>query len=249
MRTLGQVSADTRYRLAADAFSTVAAYYAEIAAYLNQIGDNSLPQAPGDGAREGRRPAVRREPAPAGGVLPRDDAPLRHARRRDAAPRLAADVQQPARPRRRLPDRGGLHGPDGGHHQAHRPGRRRVGARSWSRPTGGRWTRTPSRRSAASWASTASWTARPRARSRPTRTRRSSRPASRRRRAGSSSPRPASSCSPCRRRRPRACATTASRTSTSSASAAACSSRRSTPSTSTAASSRSSPGATRPWAS
>ncbi len=44
MRTLGQVSADTRYRLAADAFSTVAAYYAEIAAYLNQIGGNSYPK-------------------------------------------------------------------------------------------------------------------------------------------------------------------------------------------------------------
>ncbi len=44
MRTLGQVSAETRYRLAADAFSTVAAYYAEIAAYLNQIGGNSYPK-------------------------------------------------------------------------------------------------------------------------------------------------------------------------------------------------------------
>jgi phosphoribosylaminoimidazolecarboxamide formyltransferase / IMP cyclohydrolase len=44
MRTLGQVSADTRYRLSADAFSTVAAYYAEIAAYLNQIGGNAYPK-------------------------------------------------------------------------------------------------------------------------------------------------------------------------------------------------------------
>ena len=44
LRTLGQVSADTRYRLAADAFSTVAAYYAEIAAYLNQISNNVHPQ-------------------------------------------------------------------------------------------------------------------------------------------------------------------------------------------------------------
>ena len=43
LRTLGQVSADTRYRLAADAFSTVAAYYAEIAAYLNQISNNVYP--------------------------------------------------------------------------------------------------------------------------------------------------------------------------------------------------------------
>ena len=44
LRTLGQVSADTRYRLAADAYSTVAAYYAEIAAYLNQISNNNFPQ-------------------------------------------------------------------------------------------------------------------------------------------------------------------------------------------------------------
>jgi phosphoribosylaminoimidazolecarboxamide formyltransferase / IMP cyclohydrolase len=43
LRTLGQVSADTRYRLAADAYSTVAAYYAEIAAYLNQISGNVHP--------------------------------------------------------------------------------------------------------------------------------------------------------------------------------------------------------------
>lgn len=43
MRSLGQVSADTRYRLAADAYGTVAAYYAEIAAYLNQISGNAFP--------------------------------------------------------------------------------------------------------------------------------------------------------------------------------------------------------------
>lgn len=43
LRSLGQVSADTRYRLAADAYSTVAAYYAEIAAYLNQISNNNYP--------------------------------------------------------------------------------------------------------------------------------------------------------------------------------------------------------------
>src|SRR4029079_5854942 len=42
-KTLGQVSADTRYRLAAEAFSVVAAYYAEIAAYLNQISNNTYP--------------------------------------------------------------------------------------------------------------------------------------------------------------------------------------------------------------
>ncbi|MHB8960407.1 MAG: bifunctional phosphoribosylaminoimidazolecarboxamide formyltransferase/IMP cyclohydrolase, partial [Candidatus Limnocylindrales bacterium] len=43
LRSLGQVSADSRYRLAADAYSAVAAYYAEIAAYLNQISNNNFP--------------------------------------------------------------------------------------------------------------------------------------------------------------------------------------------------------------
>jgi phosphoribosylaminoimidazolecarboxamide formyltransferase/IMP cyclohydrolase len=43
LRSLGQVSADTRYRLAADAFGTIAAYFAEIAAYLNQISNNLYP--------------------------------------------------------------------------------------------------------------------------------------------------------------------------------------------------------------
>ena len=42
--SLGLVSAETRYRLAADAFSTVAAYYAEIAAYFNQNSNNLYPQ-------------------------------------------------------------------------------------------------------------------------------------------------------------------------------------------------------------
>ena len=37
LRTLGQVSAETRHRLAAEAFGAVAAYFAEIAAYLNQV--------------------------------------------------------------------------------------------------------------------------------------------------------------------------------------------------------------------
>ena len=43
MREFGQVSAETRARLAAEAFSTVAAYHAEIAAYLNQISGNLFP--------------------------------------------------------------------------------------------------------------------------------------------------------------------------------------------------------------
>jgi phosphoribosylaminoimidazolecarboxamide formyltransferase/IMP cyclohydrolase len=44
LRELGQVSAETRARLAAEAFSTVAAYHAEIAAYLNQISGTLFPR-------------------------------------------------------------------------------------------------------------------------------------------------------------------------------------------------------------
>ena len=44
LRELGVVSAETRARLAAEAFSTVAAYHAEIAAYLNQISGNTFPR-------------------------------------------------------------------------------------------------------------------------------------------------------------------------------------------------------------
>ena len=134
--------------------------------------EQRLPAAARARAREGDRAAVRREPAPARGVLPRDDPPQRDDRGLHPAPGRAADVQQPAGPRRRLPDRGRLHGADGGHHQAHRPGRDRVRRRSWSTPTSARSTPTPCRRSAASSASTASSTARPLPRSPRTRTRR-----------------------------------------------------------------------------
>jgi phosphoribosylaminoimidazolecarboxamide formyltransferase/IMP cyclohydrolase len=44
IRERGQVSAETRATLAAEAFSTVAAYHAEIAAYLNQITGNIFPR-------------------------------------------------------------------------------------------------------------------------------------------------------------------------------------------------------------
>ena len=44
IRELGRVSAETRAQLAAEAFSTVAAYHAEIAAYLNQISGNHYPR-------------------------------------------------------------------------------------------------------------------------------------------------------------------------------------------------------------
>ncbi len=44
IRELGGVSPETRGQLAAEAFSTVAAYHAEIAAYLNQISSNTFPR-------------------------------------------------------------------------------------------------------------------------------------------------------------------------------------------------------------
>jgi len=44
LREHGLVSAETRAQLAAEAFSTVAAYHAEIAAYLNQISGNTFPR-------------------------------------------------------------------------------------------------------------------------------------------------------------------------------------------------------------
>ncbi|MBA2372962.1 MAG: bifunctional phosphoribosylaminoimidazolecarboxamide formyltransferase/IMP cyclohydrolase [Chloroflexi bacterium] len=44
LREFGAVSAELRARLAADAFGTVAAYHAEIAAYLNQIAGTMFPR-------------------------------------------------------------------------------------------------------------------------------------------------------------------------------------------------------------
>jgi phosphoribosylaminoimidazolecarboxamide formyltransferase / IMP cyclohydrolase len=43
MREFGGVTPEMRARLAAEAFSTVAAYHAEIAAYLNQVSGNTFP--------------------------------------------------------------------------------------------------------------------------------------------------------------------------------------------------------------
>ena len=127
LRTLGQVSADTRYRLAADAFSTVAAYYAEIAAYFNQISNNVYPQRlalvlekVGDlpyGENPHQRAAFYRETTHRSGSLA--DATQLHGAPPtfnnlldlDAAYRIACR----------------LHGADRGHHQAHRPGGHGVG--------------------------------------------------------------------------------------------------------------------------
>ena len=77
--------------------------------------------------REGARPAVRREPAPARGLLRGDG--RAHAPAVDGveAPRQGAVLQQPARPRRGAPAARGVRAAGGGDHQAQQPVRRRGG--------------------------------------------------------------------------------------------------------------------------
>ena len=146
--------------------------------------EHDLPEAARRRPREGRRPALRREPPPARRLLPRDDPPQRDPRRRDPAPRRPAVVQQLPRPRHGLPDRPRLHDarPSRSSSTPTRSGSPRR--TSSSRPTATRSRPTRSRRSAGSSASTASWTGRRRGRSRPTATRRSSRRPTARRRSG-----------------------------------------------------------------
>ena len=240
----------TRYRLAADAFCTVAAYYAEIAAYLNQIGGNTYPEAPRDGAREGRRPAAtartrtsgRRSTARPPTAPARSPTPRSSTARRRRSTTCSTSTPPTGSPRdytaptvviTKHTDPVGLASAEELVEAYRRAletdpvasfggivGVNRELDGATAREIAGELVRGGDRaRLLAGGARHPRGEARPRAARRPA------------------------------RRRPRACATTASRTSTSSASAAACSSRRSTPSTSTAASSRSSPAATRRWAS
>ena len=106
MRTLGHVSAD-RQRLAADALAT---WPPTTPRWLptSTTSPGRLPRRWRSCSRSAR-PAVRREPPPAGGLLPRDDPPLRHARGREPAPGRPVHVQRPPGPRRGVPDRGRLH--------------------------------------------------------------------------------------------------------------------------------------------
>ena len=144
------VSPELRARLAAEAFSTVAAYHAEIAAYLNQIAGNVFPSRLAivlekvDELRYGENPHQRaafyRETTHRSGTLA--DA--------EPAPGRPAVVQQPARPRRRVSHRARLHGarPSRSSSTPTRSGWPRT--RSSSRPTGTRSRPIRSRRSAAS---------------------------------------------------------------------------------------------------
>ena len=123
IRKLGQCSPELRARLAAEAFSTVAAYHAEIAAYLNQIAGNVFPSRLAlvlekvDDLRYGENPHQR------AAFYRETTHRSAHARRRRPAAGQSALVQQPARPRRGVPDRARLHRPHRRDRQAHRPGR------------------------------------------------------------------------------------------------------------------------------
>ena len=186
------------------------------------------------------RPALRREPAPAGGLLPRDDAPQRHARRRDAqlqgelpsfnnlldldaAYRIARDYTAPTVAIVKHTDPVGLASHDelveAYRHALETDPVASFGGIVGGQPRARRRDRPGDRRQLVRGGR--------RARVQPVRARDPARRS------------PASSCWPSRRTRPRACATTASPASTSSGSPAACSSRPSTSSGSIAAGSRS----------
>ena len=70
LRANGELSLETRRELAAEAFATTAAYEAAIAAWFARASRRS-PRRFVPALREGARPLVRREPAPARGVLRR----------------------------------------------------------------------------------------------------------------------------------------------------------------------------------
>ena len=124
------VSPETRAQLAAEAFSTVAAY---------SRGDRRLPQPdlgqhvpepPGDGAREGRRPALRREPAP--------------ARARSTARRPTGAGRSPTRPSSRASGRRSTTCSTSMPRTASRATTRRRRSPSSSTPTRSGWPRTTS---------------------------------------------------------------------------------------------------------
>ena len=133
-RTGGELSAETRRRLAQEAFRRTAQYDAAIAAWLARA--RSAPAA-GRGGRAGALPAsapdrsraragapLRREPPPAGRVLPAPR-PGPRPRRRPPAPRPRALVQQPARPVGGARAAPRVRGAGRGRDQAHEPVRRR----------------------------------------------------------------------------------------------------------------------------
>ncbi len=93
--------------LADEAFATTAAYDAAIATWFAET--ELFPRAAHAQLPEGRRPRVRREPAPARRVLRRGRCAPAPALARRAARRQGALVQQPRRPRGRAPRRARVH--------------------------------------------------------------------------------------------------------------------------------------------
>ena len=148
----------TREHLAGEAFALTARYDTAIARWFAEKGEDFPPLLDAR-VREGRRPALRREPAPAGGLLPAGRRPDARAVDGPPAPRQAAVVQQPARPRR-----GARRWPRSSRSRRARSSSTTTRA-AWrsggprSRPTSGRSPATRSARSAASSRSTARSTA------------------------------------------------------------------------------------------
>jgi phosphoribosylaminoimidazolecarboxamide formyltransferase/IMP cyclohydrolase len=126
IRERGAVSAELRQKLAAEAYGLVAAYHAEVAAYLSNVCGETFPSRLAmvlekvDDLRYGENPtqqaAFYRETTHRAGT----------ACRRHTDPGLAAVVQRPAGPGRGLRLRDGLHLADCRHRQAHRSGRPRL---------------------------------------------------------------------------------------------------------------------------
>ncbi len=238
LREHGHVSPEMRAQLAAEAFGTVAAYHAEIAAYLNQISGNTFPTRLAMVLEKVTDLPLRREPAPARRLLPGDHAPERDAGRRDERSRAAphrSTTCWTSTPR-----------------TASRATTRRRPSRSSSTPTRSAWPPhdelVEAYRHALETDPVASFggivgvnrssTGRRHGRSRPTRTRPWWRPASASPRSACCAASRAWSSSRAGQIRPRGCATTASPASTSSGWPVACSSRRRTSSASTAGGSR-----------
>ncbi len=118
LRQHGHVSAEARQRLAAKAFAALAAYYSEVAAYLEHIGGVRFPEQLSIILRKERDLPYGENPHQRG-ALYRES--THRARSLADAERLqgpAADLQRPHRPRRRLPHRLRLRLPHLRHRQA-----------------------------------------------------------------------------------------------------------------------------------
>ena len=124
----GRLSQQTRQALALDAFAYTARYDTAIARWFGEQ-RGGVPVAVRARVREGARPLVRREPAPARRVLRADGRAHRPALDGVEAARQGAVVQQPARPRLGAEARGRVRGAGLRDHQAQQPvrvrGRRR----------------------------------------------------------------------------------------------------------------------------